>query len=84
MAKPPVHCEPAATIIIDLGGLTEVARVTDATLTTVQRWRLPTVRGGTGGFIPRKYHDRLIAHGATRGVDLTAASFLETTALGAA
>lgn len=56
-----------------------VAEAAQTTVTTVQRWRRPQSKGGTGGFIPRKYHDRLISFGLVRGVQLTAASFVDLT-----
>ena len=75
-----MHCEPASTLIKTLGGLTALAAVAETTPTTVQRWRLPREKGGTGGYIPRKYHGKIIAHAATLGVELTPLSFFESEA----
>lgn len=75
-----MHLDPAKSIIAALGGLTAVATVTGTSLVTVQRWRMSTARGGTGGFIPRKYHAALLRHAEQNGVELTPASFIENLA----
>ncbi len=72
-----MHCEPASSLIKLLGGLTEVSQATGVTLTTVQRWRLTTESGGTGGHIPRKYHSALIDHARGRGIELPPAAFVD-------
>ena len=44
---------------------------------TVDRWRLAKGKyDGTGGWIPRKYHDRIIAFAQEMDVILTKADFL--------
>lgn len=73
----PKHCEPASTIIKTLGGLTAVAKGVDSTPTTVHRWRLPSEKGGTGGFIPRKHHTRLIAMAESRGIEIPPSAFID-------
>lgn len=72
-----MHCQPAASIIVAMGGLSAVARTAEVSVTSVQRWRLPTSKGGTGGIIPAKYHTRLMKHAATRGVELPLAAFVD-------
>lgn len=72
-----MHCEPAKTIIASLGGITAVARATGKSLVTVQRWRMPKERGGTGGFIPRQHHAELLRLARQSGISLTASSFIE-------
>lgn len=74
-----MHFDPAASIIAMLGGLSSVAKAANTSTTTVQRWRLPKQKGGTGGFIPRKHHDLLIAKSREVGVDLQRAAFVEPT-----
>ena len=78
MRRHPVEkCEPAATIIAMLGGLAEVAKAADVSLVTAQRWTYPFQHGGTGGHIPRKYHDRLIELAREKGDELPIAAFVD-------
>lgn len=78
MPKLPVQkCEPAKTIIALLGGVTAVSRGVDTSHVTVQRWRFPIERGGTGGFIPRKHHPALMEMAREKGIDLPAAAFVD-------
>lgn len=79
-----MQCEPAAQIISKLGGLTAVAKAADVTPTSVQRWRLPSEKGGTGGFIPRKYHGALVTLAAAKGVTLPLHAFIDAAAAKAA
>ncbi len=76
-----MHCEPAASIIRLLGGLTALASAAQTTPTTVQRWRLPNEKGGTGGFIPRRHHALILKHARKVGVGLTPAAFLDVKAV---
>ena len=71
------HCQPAASLIAAMGGLSSVANAANVSVTSVQRWRLPQRKGGTGGIIPAKYHTRLMKHAATRGVALPLAAFVD-------
>jgi hypothetical protein len=75
-----MHCQPAASIIVAMGGLSAVAKAADVTVTSVQRWRLPSRKGGSGGIIPAKYHKRLIKHAADRGLTLPLAAFVDPVA----
>lgn len=70
-------CEPATTLIKALGGLTAVSKAAGVSVVTVQRWRFPIENGGTGGFIPRKHHPRLMEVAQQRGVDLSPAAFVD-------
>lgn len=74
-------CDPAATIIAALGGLTIVAKAAGVSVVTAQRWRYPVANGGTGGFIPRKHHDRLIEMAKERGIELSLAAFVDASQL---
>lgn len=76
-----MRCDPADSIIKLLGGLSAVAKAANTTATTVMRWRMPREKGGTGGFVPRKYHDFLISLAAEKGIDLAPAAFVDTAAL---
>jgi hypothetical protein len=64
-------CEPAASLIEKLGGLSAVARWLDVRDTTVQRFRTPKSKRGTGGSIPHWHIPKIIALGASRGVKVT-------------
>lgn len=75
------RCEPAASIIAALGGLTVVAKAAGVSVVTAQRWRYPTANGGTGGFIPRKHHDRLIEFAKERGIELFPGAFVDASQL---
>jgi hypothetical protein len=72
-----MHCQPAATIIAAMGGLSTVAQAADVSVTSVQRWRLPKSKGGTGGIVPAKYHKRLMKYAAGRGLALPLAAFVD-------
>lgn len=75
------HIEPAATIIKLLGGISAVAEGTATTTTTVQRWRSKRDDGGTDGYIPRKWHGKLLAMAEARGVNLNPSSFIDPSAI---
>lgn len=74
-------CEPATAIIAALGGLSVVAKATGVSAVTAQRWRFPVSNGGTGGFIPRKHHSRLIDLARERGIELSLAAFVDASQL---
>lgn len=76
--------DPAAEIIERLGGLTNLARATGVTPTSVQRWRMAVEKGGTGGFIPRKHHEPIIRFAAERGYTLPVHAFVDVAAARAA
>ena len=63
-----------------MGGLSAVANAAEVSVTSVQRWRLPASKGGTGGIIPAKYHRRLIEYAASQGVALPLAAFVDPVA----
>lgn len=75
------HLEPASSIIRLLGGLSAVATGVSTTTTTVQRWRRPSQKGGTDGFIPRKWHGKLISMAEARGINLHPTAFLDPSAI---
>lgn len=75
-----MKCEPASSIIAALGGLKAVSSATGVSVVTVQRWRFPKERGGTGGFIPRKYHDDLLALAHRTGVEMSISAFVDADA----
>lgn len=69
---PSTHCEPAASLIKKLGGLTAVAQITGKSVTQVQRWRLPKEKGGTGGAVPRWHAQKIFAAASERGIEVKA------------
>lgn len=71
------YCEPANSIIQLCGGPPVVHRHLGVAWSSPLRWRNPIDKGGTGGVIPRKYHDRLIALASQRGVDLPRGAFAD-------
>jgi hypothetical protein len=72
-----MHCQPAASVISVMGGLSAVANAADVSVTSVQRWRRPASKGGTGGIIPAKYHKRLIKYAGSQGLVLPLAAFVD-------
>lgn len=69
--------DPAASIIEVVGGASALARHLGTSPSSPLRWRLPRDKGGTDGFIPAKYHDRIIALAAARDVELPRAAFVD-------
>jgi hypothetical protein len=53
------RCEPATTVIEKFGGSAAVAKICGCGQLQVNNWRRPGPRG-TGGFIPRWYHAKLL------------------------
>ncbi len=68
-------CDPAATIIKKLGGLKDVAGAAGVSVTSVQRWRYPRERGGTGGAVPHWHIPALMRFAGESGVDLQPGDF---------
>ena len=56
---PPV--EPAATVLARFGGAGTLAQLLRLDRSAVHRWALPKHRGGSGGLIPARHHQRLLA-----------------------
>lgn len=76
-----IHLEPAASIIRLLGGLSAVASAVSTTTATVQRWRRPLSKGGTDGFIPRRWHGKIIEAAQAKGITLHPSAFIDPAAL---
>ncbi|CAN2532568.1 hypothetical+protein [Methylocapsa aurea] len=57
----PTGLEPAASIIHVLGGDTEVSRLVGVHRTRVSNWKRAKEHGGTGGFIPQRHHQTILA-----------------------
>jgi hypothetical protein len=64
------HCEPAASLIKKLGGLSVVAQITGKSVTQVQRWRLPKEKGGTGGAVPRWHAQKIFDAASASGIEV--------------
>lgn len=72
--------EPASKIIEKLGGEAVVARITGTASTAPYRWQYPVDRGGTGGSIPQKHIEPLIAFAREHGIDLKTDDFFPSVA----
>jgi hypothetical protein len=70
--------EPARSIIEMIGGEAKVAEITGSGLSTPYGWQKPTKQGGTGGFIPRWHHKKILDFAAQNGLPLSAADFYAT------
>ncbi|RUM95169.1 hypothetical protein EET67_24785 [Pseudaminobacter arsenicus] len=70
-----MSCEPAASIIRKFNGLKAVAEITGISSHSVMRWRYPRSKRGTGGVIPHRHADRLLAVAREKGIDLSPADF---------
>lgn len=68
--------EPAASIILRLGGEAKVSEITGRAYTAPYRWQHPVERGGTGGLIPQRLHVKLLDYARANGIPLSAADFL--------
>lgn len=66
----PIARSAAARIIMDLGGLTKVARIVRRPLSTVQGWK-------TRGRIPQDHWADLISHVRANGGELNVGDFLD-------
>ena len=76
-----MKCEPASRIVALLGGTAIVSNICSISVTQVQRWQYPSAKGGTDGYIPRKYHERLTLAAADRGIALPSAAFVDPLAV---
>lgn len=70
----PEHCEPAASVIARMGGVTAVAAITGRSAIQVRRWRLRHAPG-TAGIIPDADKAKLILAAKERGIALDWADF---------
>lgn len=68
--------DPAATVLARFGGAGPLAQLLRLDRSAVHRWALPKHRGGSGGLIPARHHQRLLALAAQRGIALTAADLI--------
>ena len=67
---------PADRVIAAFGGIRATARLVGRNPTSVQRWRKPRERGGTGGCVPTAVQGRLLALARERGIPLEAADLI--------
>jgi len=69
---------PIAQNVIDIcGGIIQVSKWAGCTPKTVYCWTYPKSRGGTGGRIPIKYQDKIIARARKSKIPLAMAHFYE-------
>lgn len=77
-AKP--VCEPAATIVRELGGASNAARIAGVAKVQVYRWMWSVGDGGTGGFIPTRRAQKLFDWARANGKEIPAELFFERVA----
>ncbi len=70
--------EPAHTVLARFGGAGPLSRLLGLDRSTVHRWALPKSRGGSGGLVPAKHHQRLLALATAQEVTLSAADLVGT------
>lgn len=78
--KPKLLCEPAATIIREIGGASKAAEITGVAKVQVYRWMWSVGDGGTGGCIPTRRAQRLFEWARANGKDIPAELFFERVA----
>lgn len=64
-------------IITKLGGARMVASALRVAATTVYRWTYPVEKGGTGGVIPVRRMNQIIAYANKRGIKLSVKDFFK-------
>jgi hypothetical protein len=67
----------ARRIIEAFGGEAAVARAVGVHLSRVYRWTYPPARGGSGGRVPQRHHQRILTLARERGLALSAADLVE-------
>lgn len=73
--------EPAQTIIEYLGGPKDVAEILGKHISRVYRWTYPEDRGGTGGLIPSREQQKLMAHSHANDLGLKPEDFFSSARL---
>jgi hypothetical protein len=71
--------EPAKSIIAKLGGEAKVAEITGTASTAPYRWQHSREKGGTGGRIPQKHINALLAYAREHGIALLPGEFFAPT-----
>lgn len=74
MSKSKHNVKPASDVVARLGGCRSVAKLMGVSPSAVSRWCTPCEFGGTGGRIPQKRWQHLIAVAKSCGVELDAHS----------
>jgi hypothetical protein len=69
--------QPADSVIAKLGGVAKTAAAAGVHRTRVSNWKRPRDAGGTGGRIPQKHIEALIAHARQNGIALSLEDFFE-------
>ena len=68
MASIKGRCEPAYSVVRRLGGVTRTALLLSLSSPAVSRWLVPFGSFGTGGKIPQKYWDDILAFSNRTGI----------------
>jgi hypothetical protein len=69
--------QPAASVISKFGGARKLSDLMDLDKSTVCQWRVSKERGGTGGLIPARHHEPLLALAKKQGVRLGASDLVK-------
>lgn len=80
------YLDPAHSLILKFGGpdgklsqgIDAVAAITGADRTRVYRWMRPQDKGGTGGMIPNRQADKLLAYAKKRRLPIEPGDFFGT------
>jgi hypothetical protein len=72
-----MNIDATQRIITKLGGARVVADALKIAVTTVYRWTYPVNRGGTGGNIPIKRMNQIIAYASKKGIRLSIKDFFK-------
>lgn len=66
---------PAARVIAACGGVKRTAELVGRHPTAVNRWMMPKEKGGTGGTVPAKAAEKLMAIAKEMGLKIEGADF---------
>jgi hypothetical protein len=70
MANIKGRCEPAYNVIVRLGGVIRTAKVCGVHQSTVSRWLVWPVHGGTGGLVPQRHWETIVAYAKKKRIKL--------------
>lgn len=73
MANIKGRCEPAYSIVLILGGVTQTAKICGVTLGAVSRWLSPR---GSNGLIPLVYWAKIIDYAQKHNIKISIHDFL--------
>jgi len=71
------YLNPAAALMIKLGGPERMAEAAGVHVTRVYRWRVPKSKGGTDGLIPAKKQQKILDWARKNNIDVSPSDFFE-------